>query len=192
MPTAVATRPSGSPPRFRSRIELPHRGEPLAARARTGSGSPAVSRFARYSIGIRSSSIAGKTSSGSASEPGPSTRLITGESGGTYQTIGSVRYSGWSGQRDAVLDSERVDRRAAGRVEPVLGDPVAARLLPHVGVVAGRGRARAAPAAGPSRQATEAASCDPVGVVEDDAEVADLARRTSRSRSSAGPASIRG
>ena len=61
------------------------------------SSSPADRRFARYAIGIRSVSIAGKTSSGSHSEFAPSIVDMTGDSGGTYQTIGIVRYSGCSG-----------------------------------------------------------------------------------------------
>ena len=46
---------------------------------------------------MRSVSIAGKTSSGSHSELAPSIVDMTGDSGGTYQTIGIVRYSGCSG-----------------------------------------------------------------------------------------------
>ena len=73
---------------------------------------------------------------------------------------------------DAPLHRQLPDRRAHGRLEPVLGNAVAARLRPHLGVIRvqehvelgveqvmlvghGRGRLHA------------------VGVVEDDAEVAD-------------------
>ena len=65
---------------------------------RTGPGSPAVNRLARYSAGMRSASMAAKTWSGSASSyPAACTMSATGDSGGMYQTIGSVRYSGCSG-----------------------------------------------------------------------------------------------
>ncbi len=106
---------------------------------RTTSSSPAVRMFARYWTGIRSSSIAGKTSSGSASgSPSastPSTSDITGESGGMYQTIGSVRYSGCSGSaiRQSIA-SFQTGERSRG-LEPVLGDAVAASLLADLRVV---------------------------------------------------------
>ena len=46
MPTAAAIFPSGSPPRFRSRTK-PRIAASRFSASRTGSGSPAVSRFAR-------------------------------------------------------------------------------------------------------------------------------------------------
>ena len=60
--------------------------------------SPAVNSSARYSSGIRSASIApNRTSAFSASCPWSRSRSTTGDSGGMYQTIGMVRYSGCSG-----------------------------------------------------------------------------------------------
>ena len=61
--------------------------------------SPALNSPARYSMGMRRASMAPKRFSGSS--PSCPSRLIastTGESGGTYQTIGMVRYSGCSGR----------------------------------------------------------------------------------------------
>ena len=62
----------------------------------TGSSSPAVSRLARYLRGMRSERTSGMA---------PSLPILPasaadwmGESGGTYHTIGSVRYSGCSGK----------------------------------------------------------------------------------------------
>jgi hypothetical protein len=65
-----------------------------SARA-TGSSSPAVSRLARYFSGMRRL----RTSGSSPFMPiSPAcARDCTGDSGGMYQTIGSVRYSGCSG-----------------------------------------------------------------------------------------------
>src|SRR5699024_5618165 len=60
--------------------------------------SPAVNMFARYSIGILILSIAGKISFTSELLPLPSIVFIIGLSGGIYQTIGMVRYSGCNGK----------------------------------------------------------------------------------------------
>ncbi len=62
----------------------------------TGSSSPAVSRLARYFTGMRRL----RTSGSSPFMPiwPACARDCTGDSGGTYQTIGSVRYSGCSGK----------------------------------------------------------------------------------------------
>jgi len=62
----------------------------------TGSSLPAVNRFARYLTGIRKE----RTSGISFSIPSlpASAADCTGESGGIYQTIGKVRYSGCSGK----------------------------------------------------------------------------------------------
>jgi len=65
-----------------------------SARA-TGAVSPAVSRFARYCSGMRSDSTSGNCPR-IASSPALAADEI-GDSGGTYQTIGIVRYSGCSG-----------------------------------------------------------------------------------------------
>ena len=61
----------------------------------TGASSPAVSRLARYWTGMRSERTSG-SSPKVADLAGVRGRRI-GDSGGTYQTIGSVRYSGCSG-----------------------------------------------------------------------------------------------
>src|SRR5699024_2557055 len=63
----------------------------------TGSTSPAVNIFARYSSGVLISSIAGKIKSGFLIESLPSNKFMIGLSGGQYQTIGNVLYSGCNG-----------------------------------------------------------------------------------------------
>ncbi|MCY1374963.1 hypothetical protein D9M69_623400 [compost metagenome] len=61
----------------------------------TGIVSPAVSRLARYFTGMRSWLTSGISP---LSPRCPAlAAAVMGESGGTYQTIGSVRYSGCSG-----------------------------------------------------------------------------------------------
>ena len=61
--------------------------------------SPADIKFARYCAGIRSVSIAAKRLlTFSASFPVFFRASTTGDKGGMYQTIGIVRYSGWSGR----------------------------------------------------------------------------------------------
>src|SRR5450756_3028224 len=62
----------------------------------TGFSSPAVSRLARYFIGMRSDLTSGISPS-SPILPAEAAEVI-GDSGGTYQTIGKVRYSGCSGK----------------------------------------------------------------------------------------------
>ena len=60
--------------------------------------SPAVNSSARYSTGIRSASMApNRLPWSSASWPWSRSRSTIGDSGGMYQTIGMVRYSGCSG-----------------------------------------------------------------------------------------------
>ena len=76
--------------------------ERIAANVRsersTGAVSPAVNSSARYSTGIRSASMApNRLPASSASWPVSRSASTTGESGGMYQTIGIVRYSGCSG-----------------------------------------------------------------------------------------------
>ena len=61
----------------------------------TGSSLPAVSRLARYLSGMRRERTSGISPSWPIL-PAAAADWI-GESGGTYQTIGSVRYSGCSG-----------------------------------------------------------------------------------------------
>src|SRR3546814_3621707 len=60
------------------------------------SSSPAVSRLARYLSGMRRDRTSGMLLL-TLICPALAAALI-GESGGTYHTIGSVRYSGWSGK----------------------------------------------------------------------------------------------
>ena len=61
----------------------------------TGSTSPAVNSSARYSMGIRSDLMApNRLPASSASLPVSRRASTTGDSGGMYQTIGMVRYSG--------------------------------------------------------------------------------------------------
>ena len=62
----------------------------------TGTVSPAVSRLARYLTGMRNWLTSG-ISPLLPTWPALAAALI-GDSGGTYQTIGSVRYSGCSGR----------------------------------------------------------------------------------------------
>ncbi len=76
--------------------------ERIAARrhsaASTGAGSPAVNSSARYASGIRRESMAANSFAGSSpSCPVAVRESTTGESGGMYQTIGIVRYSGCNG-----------------------------------------------------------------------------------------------
>ena len=97
MPTswaiAASTRPSTFAARMNRRIAASR-----ASERRTGSGSPAAMKLARYSTGIRISSTVGEQALGvELAAVAGSTMLSTGESGGTYQTIGIVRYSGCSG-----------------------------------------------------------------------------------------------
>src|SRR5207237_6626952 len=61
----------------------------------TGFSSPAVRRLARYLIGMRSDLTSGISPS-SPILPADAAEVI-GDSGGTYQTIGKVRYSGCNG-----------------------------------------------------------------------------------------------
>ncbi len=64
----------------------------------TGAVSPAVKSPARYSMGMRICEIAdSSTLWSSPSLPEAVTASTTGLSGGTYQTMGSVRNSGWRG-----------------------------------------------------------------------------------------------
>ncbi|MNW63710.1 hypothetical protein D3C74_419380 [compost metagenome] len=64
----------------------------------TGTVSPAVKSPARYSSGMRSLEIAANRVRGSSpSLPDEPTTSTTGDSGGMYQTMGMVRYSGCSG-----------------------------------------------------------------------------------------------
>ena len=63
--------------------------------ATTGASSPAVSRLARYCSGIRRLRTSGNCPKAPIC-PELATAVI-GDSGGTYQTMGSVRYSGCSG-----------------------------------------------------------------------------------------------
>ena len=77
-------------------------GAEIAARRRRGrvgrtavTTAEAVSRFARYCTGMRSERTSGISPSWPIL-PACAANWI-GESGGTYQTIGSVRYSGCSG-----------------------------------------------------------------------------------------------
>ena len=61
----------------------------------TGAVSPAVSRLARYCSGMR---IWLKSGSSPLAPIWPAlAAALIGESGGTYQTMGRVRYSGCSG-----------------------------------------------------------------------------------------------
>ena len=61
--------------------------------------SPAVNSPARYPIGMRSASSApNRLPSSSPSCPSRLTASTTGDSGGMYQTIGMVRYSGCNGR----------------------------------------------------------------------------------------------
>ncbi len=74
----------------------------MAARRRstrsTGAVSPAVNSPARYSSGMRIFEIAANSvRPSSPSFPEAATTSTTGDSGGMYQTIGSVRYSGCRG-----------------------------------------------------------------------------------------------
>ncbi|MCY1537650.1 hypothetical protein D9M68_731550 [compost metagenome] len=62
----------------------------------TGWVSPAVSRLARYLTGMRSWLTSGSTPLTVPTWPACAAAVI-GDSGGTYHTIGSVRYSGCSG-----------------------------------------------------------------------------------------------
>ena len=98
MPTASGMESSGSLPRLMPRMK-----ERMAASffstAVTRSASPAVKSSARYSTGMRSASMApNRLPASSPSCPWSRSRSTTGESGGTYQTIGMVRYSGCSGR----------------------------------------------------------------------------------------------
>jgi hypothetical protein len=62
----------------------------------SGTSAPAVSRLARYFTGMRSERMSGIPFV--PADMPASARTVIGESGGTYQTIGSVRYSGCSGK----------------------------------------------------------------------------------------------
>ncbi|ETJ01909.1 MAG: hypothetical protein Q605_AUC01038G0001 [Actinomyces urogenitalis DORA_12] len=71
----------------------------LRSESSTGLVSPAVSNPARYSNGMRiSATAASSTRWSSASMPVEATSSTTGDSGGMYQTIGMVRYSGCRGR----------------------------------------------------------------------------------------------
>ena len=63
----------------------------------TGASSPAVSRLARYWSGMRSERTSGIRSSSRSISPFSAADWI-GLSGGMYQTMGRVRYSGCSGK----------------------------------------------------------------------------------------------
>ena len=63
--------------------------------ATTGASSPAVSRLARYCTGMRSERTSGSSPNVPMSPALAAAEI--GDSGGTYHTIGSVRYSGCSG-----------------------------------------------------------------------------------------------
>jgi hypothetical protein len=87
--------------------------------ASTGLTSPAVNSSARYSMGIRRASMAAKrVPPSSASKPVSRTTSTTGESGGMYQTIGMVRYSGCRGSATLkVLISAQIGERCAARTQ---------------------------------------------------------------------------
>ena len=85
----------------------------------TGTVSPAVNSSARYSTGMRSWSIAAnRLPVASASSPVSATTSTTGDSGGMYQTIGIVRYSGCSGSATLyVLISDQIGERCAASIQ---------------------------------------------------------------------------
>ena len=97
MPTDLAISGRRSRPRLTSRMN-DRIAASLARTSCTRRTSPAVNSSARYSAGMRSASIAPKRlSASSASWPLSFNASTTGESGGMYQTMGMVRYSGCSG-----------------------------------------------------------------------------------------------
>ena len=114
MPTEAGIAGSASRPRLWSRMYARIAASVRSTRS-TGAVSPAVNNPARYSIGMRRAEIAPNRLS--TFSPSCASRLIastTGESGGTYQTIGMVRYSGCSGNatRYCLISAYTGERRA--------------------------------------------------------------------------------
>lgn len=115
IPTASSSSPDWLPSMVLARMYA-RMADSFISTPATTSVSPAENRLARYSRGIRRSVMAWKTLSGSsASAPTPVTASSTGDSGGMYQTMGIVRYSGCSGSATRYFTASRWigERRAA-------------------------------------------------------------------------------
>ena len=151
----------------------------------TGFSSPAVSRLARYLSGMRSERTSGIRSSSTSISPFSAADWI-GLSGGMYQTMGSVRYSGCSGKAtfQSIAIFQTGDSLAASI--HVVRHAVPARLDRRSPDRWGRGTGRAGPRTGPARSAR---SPPPRSGRRRTAARRDSgsARRRSRSRPSAAP-----
>ena len=102
----------------------------------------------------------------------PSTSDITGESGGTYQTIGSVRYSGCSGSaiRQSIASLQTGERCAASSQSS--GIP-SRRACSRTSGSCGSRKTSSCASSRSCSSGHRGGGLDAVGVVEHDAEVAD-------------------
>ncbi len=144
IPTASGIVRSGSRPRLTSRMN-DRIAASRARTSRTGAGSPAVNSSARYSTGMRSVSMApNRLPADSPSCPVSRSVSTTGDSGGMYQTIGSVRYSGCSGSATSNrLISAQTGERCAASTQS-RGMPASSAAACTAGSAGSRNTARCA------------------------------------------------